>query len=483
MVKTLGTLLIALAMAAGSAPPTSAESARHVPKDLAPPSSALAVDGTHGFLQTADIDDVRRLGGSNRIRTSIALANEIHLTRDAQYVVVASADNFPDALSGGQLAASLASPLVLTWADRIDPDVLPAVANWGTNPEIVLMGGELALTADVERGFRDAGYVVSRVAGADRAQTAIEAARRAVQEMDAIGVPQEQREIWLADGYNQFQDPLIAASAASVPGVLLLTNGIEMPVPTMEYLDDERQGRPVIALGTAAREAFDEADELIGGDDPFANSLAVAQRNGPISAEFAVATGTQFADAVGGAAHAGFRDIPLLFSFQAGVPPETINAIAAASPDRVYIYGGRAAVDDVAANQLGQRDVALDCDFTACRMVFSRTATRALCDMVCDLQDESSAVVGAAAREACDLFPKSKPFAPICGFVAGQLTSNYIAQLQIATQEGSCFRQGGFYFIPLSAVLEIGNATVDSVNGESCDRASNRRHDLTVTAS
>jgi len=62
----------------------------------------------------------------------------------ATSVIVASAANFPDALSAGAYAALTKSPLLINDACSVDPEVVAEVATTGA-ATMTAMGGSLAL--------------------------------------------------------------------------------------------------------------------------------------------------------------------------------------------------------------------------------------------------------------------------------------------------------------------------------------------------
>lgn len=83
------------------------------------PSTIYIVGGT-GVVSTAiekslaSKYDVKRVAGVNRHKTSVAVAEEFFDAEKIDAVTFAYAQNFPDGLSGGPLAASLGAPMILT---------------------------------------------------------------------------------------------------------------------------------------------------------------------------------------------------------------------------------------------------------------------------------------------------------------------------------------------------------------------------------
>lgn len=91
--------------------------------------------------------EVRRLRGADRIATAIAISQDAHETADT--VVLARADQFPDALAGGPLAARLDAPLLLTGRDGLDARVAEEIERLGATGA-VLLGGPSALSPAIE---------------------------------------------------------------------------------------------------------------------------------------------------------------------------------------------------------------------------------------------------------------------------------------------------------------------------------------------
>lgn len=117
--------------------------------------------------------EVRRLAGPSRIETSVRVAEEVLLRRGATgEVLLARADVWADAVSGGAYSAASGSPVVLTASDALSPEVA-AFLERVEAPRRVALGGRAALSDAVVRA---AG--ASRVAGADRSATSVAVAEQ-----------------------------------------------------------------------------------------------------------------------------------------------------------------------------------------------------------------------------------------------------------------------------------------------------------------
>ncbi len=169
------------------------------------PAVADAIDAL-GF-------DVVRLFGLNRHETAVAVADELG---DVDHVLVATGQNFPDALAAGAAAASVDGAVLLT-ADDVMPAVTadalaarPAATTWA-------VGGQAA------RALPTATPLV----GANRYATATTTAQALVPGATFVG---------MASGQN-FPDALSGGVHTAVRGgALILTHPDTLPVATRDHL-------------------------------------------------------------------------------------------------------------------------------------------------------------------------------------------------------------------------------------------------------
>ncbi|HEY3926026.1 MAG TPA: cell wall-binding repeat-containing protein [Acidothermaceae bacterium] len=272
---------------------------------------------------------VTRVAGTDRIATAVAVSQGSFPAGNAGAVVLARADDYPDALVGGPLAAAKNAPLLLTEGSTLPTDtaaeikrVLPA---GGT---VYVLGGTSAIPTSVTSQLTSLGYNVTRYSGADRYATAVALAT-------ALGSPTT---VLLATGTN-FPDALAAGPAAAhVHGAILLTDGSTVPAETATYLAG---AHVTYAVGGPAAAAVPSATAILGSDR-YATAAAVATKFFPSSAVVGVATGTGFPDALAGGAQVALMGGPLLLSSAASVPTSTSDYLTAdhSALTHVYLYGG-----------------------------------------------------------------------------------------------------------------------------------------------
>ncbi|MBW3663050.1 MAG: cell wall-binding repeat-containing protein [Actinobacteria bacterium] len=142
--------------------------------------ASLSPDVVHVLGGTAAIDTgveawltsqgyrVVRLWGPTRIETAAAIAREVGSPSGRAFL--ASGALFPDALSATVPAALADAPLLLTAPHELSPPTLTALQDLGVK-EVLIAGGEAAVSGAVADALRGNGFRVVRIAGSDRYQT------------------------------------------------------------------------------------------------------------------------------------------------------------------------------------------------------------------------------------------------------------------------------------------------------------------------
>ncbi len=282
--------------------------------------------------------------GTDAIGTSIAISQaEFPTATSAQAVVLARSDFFSDALAGGPLAAAVDGPLLLTEgapeSASLDPRtqaeiqrVLPA---GGT---VYILGGDLALSPNIDTTLQGLGYTVVREAGADEYATAVDIAEQ-------LGNPTT---IFEATGLS-FYDALSAVPAAiKEHAAILLTDGSTQAPETATYLAAHPGDTRYAIGGPLAAYGADPTATPIYGQDLFSTSAAVAAQFFPDAAIFGAATASEFPDALGGGVYmatGGRMGALLLVNPTAPLPTEILPYLASlAVGTQGYVFGGPLAV-------------------------------------------------------------------------------------------------------------------------------------------
>lgn len=286
---------------------------------------------------------VRRLSGSSRIETAVAVSRaDFAGDGSAGAVVLSRADLFADALAGTPLALAKDAPLLLTTSHTLSPaaqsEIVRVLPAGGT---VYLLGGTAALSSEVEAQLADLGFQTVRLGGRNRYETAAAIASEGFNEPEVL---------LLADGVG-FPDALAAGAAAgAMGGAVLLTENERLPDATRGFLE-AHAGVPQYAVGGPAARAAPAATAIVGASR-YETAAAVAEQLLPAAIVVGLADGTNFPDALAGGAHAGRLGGPVLLTPPSGLPDRVEEELVARA-GRVaaaYVYGGMAALPEAIAN-------------------------------------------------------------------------------------------------------------------------------------
>jgi putative cell wall-binding protein len=232
---------------------TAAEIARLAPGRVVVLGGTAAVsDAVYRELDQLGGHTMQRIGGPERVATA-ALTSEAHFEPGVPVVYIATAFEFPDALSGGAAAARDGGPVLLA------TDELPAATRAELRRlqpgRIVVLGGTAAVPAEVMAALGSyTSGPVERIAGPDRFATSAMVAATFEAPIDTV---------LIATGHN-FPDALAGVPAAAAMGApVLLVHQDVIPEAVVAELRRLTPGRVMILGGAAAVSPLVE-QELLG---------------------------------------------------------------------------------------------------------------------------------------------------------------------------------------------------------------------------
>lgn len=293
---------------------------------------------------------VQRNEGGNRFETA-ALLSAGNFEPGVDVAYVASGLDFPDALAGGVAAGVAGAPLLLAAGDEI-PTAIAEELQRLQPQEIVVLGGESAITAEAEAALGDfTEGEVSRLAGAERFATAAKVSQANFDTADTV---------YIGTGL-EFPDGLAAAPAAvQASGPLLLSAQDDLPEATRAELERLGPEQVVIVGGTGVvgESVESELNEVAavrrhGGSQRFDTARRVAS-DLEAPDEAYVATGLDFADALAAGAVAGAANAPVLLTTAEELPGATIEALEAIRPATITVMGGESAVSSSVETELSR---------------------------------------------------------------------------------------------------------------------------------
>lgn len=285
--------------------------------------------------------EVKRFAGETRFETAVAVSKDLYdSTGDdrAKAVILARADVPADSLSAVPLAEEIDAPVLLTQQDTLHPSTATEIKRLlPTGGKVVIMGGQQAISKKVEDAVRALGGQVERIAGPNRAATAVETAKR-------LHASDKLENFLVVDGTDWQADLIAGTAAAEVDGAVLLTNGQAMAPETAAFLKANAAVKPT-AIGTVAKNAS-KLPQAVEGADSTALSLAVAKRFFTNVKAVGVATTADFADALAGGVHIAEEDGPMLLVGNKADASMAGWVKANATITKVMVYGGTQRVSD-----------------------------------------------------------------------------------------------------------------------------------------
>ncbi len=283
----------------------------------------------------AAADTATRIGGEDRIETSVAISQASFPTAgSAKAVVLARADDFADALAGTPFAVHEGGPLLVTGPAKLDIRVSQEIRRvLAPDGQVFVLGGAKAVSPVVVDDLVGIGLNPVRIEGTDRFDTALQIAAR-------FGAPLR---VLLCSGLS-FPDALSAgAAAAASRGLVLLTNGAFLPPAVAQYLADH-PGAEYFAVGGPAAQAAPTAMPIVGVDR-FDTAVQVAARlfNAPVMVGARESASLPRRAVRRGDDGQARRPVALVPA-AVGVPPVVLNYLQAnaGSITTVNVFGGGA---------------------------------------------------------------------------------------------------------------------------------------------
>ncbi len=235
-------------------------------------STVTVSDTVHDGGFDGDETTVERLGAN--ADSAVQLSQARFGSNGATHAVVARDDTFPDSLTGAPLTAD--GPLLYTASSGLSSAVrtelqrvLPAGAT------VYLLGGEVALSASVDRAIRDLGLSPKRLAGGTRIDTALVVAdevRRLYGDTGVVAVARAFGHASDVNGPTGWVDSVTGGAWAASRGVPVLISPTDaLPGSVKTWLGKDRPGATILlggetALSSAVLKAVPSGKRIWGGD-------------------------------------------------------------------------------------------------------------------------------------------------------------------------------------------------------------------------
>ena len=267
----------------------SSEAAAPADPEAAPDLAAPAAHATPGMPDAADVSDLvdvaAAVDASRTAALAVAVSRRLFPTGGVENIILTRDPPTGDAFAAGALVGLFDTTILLTQPERLTAITADEIARLG-RPDIHILGGANAVSADVERQLAAAGHAVHRHAGATQSDTAVNIgqahfphARTAVLIAAPQLAPQGEPGVALA----------AAALAATRKMPLLFTDVEALSGATRAYLTGSGVQQVVVVTGAEAGITAGVTDDLTAlgiewfrwsGRDQFATAVAIARNRG-----------------------------------------------------------------------------------------------------------------------------------------------------------------------------------------------------------
>lgn len=294
----------------------------------------------------AETMSVQRIHGGTRYETAVEISKQSFSA--SPYALIASGENFPDALGGGPLAIQLQAPILLVGKNSVPAVVTAELERLGVTT-IYLAGGESVISAEVETSLKSLAKV-ERISGMNRYETNL-AFLPMIRSLN--NAPLAAKTVhWHVNGTN-FPDalaaaPLVAqmnAKRTSDVGAHFLT--LQRPGLAVNP-DSYAIGGPSVVAG--------EPLKRIHGATRYETAVKIAQEYpkslGKSIDTIYLSNGENFPDALAASPLISKENAALLLTTSKSLSPETKDYLITHNIKKVVILGGFGAVSQAVQDEL-----------------------------------------------------------------------------------------------------------------------------------
>lgn len=302
------------------------------------------------ILASTTIDfTLQRYNGNDRYETAANIAQSYWTA--AQYAIVTTGENFPDALCAAPLAKKLDAPILLTGKTSLNAHTKQALTSLGVR-NVYIIGGTGVISDSVENELSSMNIHHIRVSGRDRYETSTKIAEM----LDSDG------KAFFTSG-EDFSDAVSVSPIAAAQGIpIILVPKNNLPANTLNYIKDKKVNQAYIIggsdmIGDGVVKQLPGIVRITG--DKYLRNLAITYYFAD-SINFStvfVATGENFPDALSGSVVAARTSSPIIIT---GKTPnqDQRNYVSHQMPlvKKIIVLGGKGAVPSYTVQNLISTD-------------------------------------------------------------------------------------------------------------------------------
>ncbi len=297
------------------------------------------------FPSSAKNIEVSRIEGKNRYETAVKLSRYTY--KNAPIAVIATGEDYPDALAGGSLAVQLDVPILLTQKNELDSLVKNELKRLNTK-EVFILGGESAVGREVEEELEEM-VKVRRIEGRDRYETSNEISnvRYEYRKDKSIEFPGD---FYVFVSGTSYADAL---TAAPLVGQINIEDALNAYL-LLAQPDHDVSGSTVIggpkAFGFPVNGYTSEYGNRVYGENRFSTAVEVAKRYpfevGKKIDTVILTNGLNYPDALAAAPLVSHRNGAILLTRPNSLPEETRKYLEENDIENLIVIGGEGAVSN-----------------------------------------------------------------------------------------------------------------------------------------
>ncbi|BDR66115.1 hypothetical protein K144312032_03430 [Clostridium tetani] len=188
----------------------------------------------------AELAKVTRIYGEDRYQTAVKISQN-GWKSGSDYAILASGEDYADALCATSLAKAKDAPVFLTKKNLLNEETLKELKRLGAK-KVYIIGGDGSISEKIENKVKSVVKNTERLQGKDRYETSVKIAEK-------LG---ESNKVILTSG-EDYADALSIAPVAAIKGIpVVLTKVKELPTSTKEYIKSIGTATTYVIGGTAA---------------------------------------------------------------------------------------------------------------------------------------------------------------------------------------------------------------------------------------
>lgn len=324
--------------------------------------------GTSSLVRADTNYSVNRIYGINRYETSVSVAGNFS-SQKLQSIIIASGDDFPDALTGSILSKKVNAPILLVGknADSITYCTNFIKNKLDLNGTIYILGGKFSVSGNFEKQLNSIGYKnIKRLGGSNRFDT-----NGTI--INSLNL-EKKTPVFIVNGFG-FPDALSISSVSASKGYpIIMSNSSKLPEEAKKLLNNIQPDKVFVIGGTGSINSNvindlkkivptlkDSSVTRIGGENRYETSLNICRYFKLSSDSAFIASGTNFPDALSGSALAAKMSAPIILTDGYDIAKQK-QYLDQTDYKKLTLLGGTGSISSDVENILEDKQIISDAD-------------------------------------------------------------------------------------------------------------------------